>query len=295
MPDPQPDEDDDWDDDELLLFDEEILDDERPEAADLASLPALPLLAEVPKTVLATLMLRSELIDLKDGEALIRVGEPADALFTIVEGHANVMVPGVGTPVPLEEGAVIGEACLLDHVERRADVLASGRLRALRIPKALLDEIVADHPVVGDLLLELLSRRLISNLLLTSEVFAAFDPQTRKDVSKLFELRRAEGGTQLLAVGKRSDGLYVPLLGNLTVDPNGSEPMDIGPGHLIGMRSLITREPSELDCVAKTDVLALRLPSSRFTELAALYPPVLAHLSLLASQPVSSLGESIHG
>src|SRR5690606_7008881 len=129
---------------------------------------------------------------------------------------AEVRVPGAELePVPLGEGEILGETCLFPGVTRRADVVAKSALTVLSIGSEALRAIVAEHEKVGDVLYELLSKRLLANLLKTSELFSAFDPSTRSELAKLFELRRAAPGTLLFERDKRSDGMYVPLLGAL--------------------------------------------------------------------------------
>ncbi|MBO6938096.1 MAG: cyclic nucleotide-binding domain-containing protein [Deltaproteobacteria bacterium] len=248
-----------------------------PTASLLAQLPAMPLFSDVSRETLAVLLGDSEHVIVPDGEALLKTGEASDALYVITSGHADVHVPGLHHPIPVDEGDVIGETCLLDDVQRRADVVARGDLEALRLPKAVLDACVKEDPALEGLLLELLGRRLLTNLMKTSPIFAGFDPSTRVELAKLFEIRRADEGTVLLEKGKRGDGLFVVLLGEIETDEEVAKA-----GGVFGHASLLTREPSEVGAVAKTDALLLRMPARRFNELAALYPPALMAISELA-------------
>ena len=95
------------------------------------------------------------------------------------------------------------------------DIIACGRVRTLRIDKLLLDELVERHPPLGDVLLEILCRRLIATLLRTNPIFTAFDETIRREIAGLFEVRRAFEGTKILEAGKRADGLYLPLHGRV--------------------------------------------------------------------------------
>ncbi|MCA9611787.1 MAG: cyclic nucleotide-binding domain-containing protein [Polyangiales bacterium] len=271
--------------DDVLFFDVEE-EPRRRTAEDLAALPATPLLAELPKSVLQRLLGEAELLELEAGKLLIEVGQPSDALFLLVEGGVAVHVPGsTEAPIELGEGELVGESCLLDEVSRRADVVvAPGGLSALRIAKTTLDALVEEHPPLHDLLLELLGRRLLANLLLTSPVFAGFDADTKRELAALFQLRSAARDTRLVERGKRGDGLYCVLLGAL--EARGEASRRLGPGTVLGQRSLITRQPSSVDVVCATDTLLLRLPAARFNELAATYPPVLMYLSELAAGPI---------
>jgi len=250
---------------------------EDPTASVLAQLPAMPLFSEVARDTLATLLGEAEHVVVADGEALLRTGETSDALYVITAGHGDVNVPGLHHSIPVDEGDVIGETCLLDDVQRRADVVARGKLEALRLPKSVLDACVEQDDALEGLLLELLGRRLISNLMKTSPIFAGFDAPTRIELAKLFEIRRADEGTVLMEKGKRGDGLYVVLLGEVTTDEEVAKA-----GGVFGHAALLSREPSEVSAVAKTDALLLRMPARRFNELAALYPPALMAISELA-------------
>lgn len=250
----------------------------RRRSEDLAKLPAMPLFAEVPPEAVSLLLRECTLVELQEDELLIRTDEPADALYIICEGEAQVQASIREQPLRVVEGDVVGTSCLLDDVTRRANVCATSPLSALRISKATLDATVKAHPEVGRVLEELLSRRLVANFLQTSPMFAAFDSESRQQLARLFELRSAKFGTQLLEKGKRSDGVYVVLIGQLAVSDDL-----LGPGGIVGQRSLLVHEPSEdtVECV--TDVMLLRLPRERFAELASLYPPVLATLTELIS------------
>ena len=257
-----------------------------PSAQELAHLPSISLFAEVPQEVLSTLVRESRLIDLEDGQTLIEAGTTADALYALIEGSVDLMRGSDDEPVALWEGDVVGVSCLLSHVNYDADAVARGRVRALRISKLLLDRLVSEVPEVEDILLEVLGRRLVSNLVRTSSMFTAFDDQTRIEVANMFEVRRAAAGMTLLVCGKRTDGLYIPLLGSLrAIGANGQEIGQVKLGRALGQRSLITKAPSPVTVEAITELLVLRMAASRFRELTAKHPNVVSHLEELARRP----------
>ncbi|RLB47942.1 MAG: hypothetical protein DRJ42_24325, partial [Deltaproteobacteria bacterium] len=254
----------DVDSDDLVFLD---LDEEPERVAPerLAQLPSMPLFAEVPEEVLRSMLADAELVVLNAGDALMKAGDPSDALFVMVEGQVEVQFAQrrAGEPILLGEGDIVGESCLLDDVHRRADVIATSPAQALRIPKTTLDALVATHEELGDVILDLLGRRLIANMLQTSPVFASFDPSNRADLAALFELRRAAEGLVLVEANKRSDGLYCTLLGDLELFV-GNETRRVGPGIIFGQRTLISQQPSRLGVRCASDVLLLRLPAQRF-------------------------------
>ncbi|MGF1469217.1 MAG: cyclic nucleotide-binding domain-containing protein [Sandaracinaceae bacterium] len=261
--------------------------------ARLAMMPSFGLFSDVEKATLARLMKDATLVELPDGTPVVEAGEPADALYCIVDGQARVVVPGEpdqAEPRLLSEGDVFGESCLLDQAERAADVLVKGALVALRIPKDGLDRAVHADARLREVLFELLTRRLVANLLTTSPLFGAFDPEQRRELAGRFALRSLEPGAVLLAAGKRPDGLYLLLTGDVALEEPGGARGTAGPGAILGQRSLLHREPAQLTVTAARPSIVLRLPATRFSTFAALYPPALDHLTRLAAEPAPLLG-----
>ncbi len=254
----------------------------RPSAATLAQLPSMPLFAEVPLHILRTLVQESTLVDVEDGGRLTTSGTSAEALYVLIEGNA---VGRRGTDVLdllLGEGDLAGVSCLLSDVRYGADVIACGRVRALRISKVLLDALVRQHPPFGDVLLEVLSRRLIATLLRTNPIFTAFDESTRRQIARLFEVRRALAGTRLVEAGKRSDGMYLALHGRVIVkSASGRRLGQLELGRAIGQDSLLTREPSRITIEAASDLLVLRMPVPRFSELLMKRPDIVQRFQRL--------------
>ncbi len=254
----------------------------RPSASTLAQLPSMPLFAEVPRLILEALVRESTLVDAEDGQRLVTAGMIADALYVIVEG---TVVGRRGTDMRtmlLGEGDVAGVSCLLSNVNYGEDVMACGRVRALRISKQLLDQLVAKHRPFGEVLMEILSRRLIATLVRTNPIFTAFDETTRRAIARLFEVRRALAGTRILEAGKSADGLYIPLHGRVvTRRADGQRIGDMELGIAIGQESMLMRQPSLVTVEAASDVLALRMPAAQFSDLLLKRPDVVQHMQIL--------------
>jgi CRP-like cAMP-binding protein len=255
-----------------------------PDAEREACLPLLPLFAEAPKEALAQLTRDSELVRLTDGDVVIRRGDPADALFGIVEGAVRVRVPGLSPErwPRLAAGDMFGEACLLSSEPRRADVVAEGELLALRIPKPTLSYLVRVHEGLADVLFELMTRRLVANLMHTSGLFAELGPSERREVAAELELRRARGGTDLLKLGEGADALFITITGHVEVTERGSGPPRVeGAGVMFGHATLLDQQPSGIGVRARETLLALRLPREAFARVAMQHPAMLMRLSEL--------------
>ncbi len=254
---------------------------QRPSAAALAQLPSMPLFAEVPRHILAVLLKKSTLVDVADGQRLTTSGTSAEALYVLVEGNAVGSRDGDHQNLLLGEGDIAGVACLLSNVSYAEDVIACGRVRALCIDKLLLDALVREHPPFGDVLLEVLSRRLIATMLRTNPIFTAFDKQLRAKIAHLFEVRRGEPGTRLVEAGKRSDAMYLPLHGRLIVRaPNGRRLGAMELGLPLGQDSLLTREPSRITVEASSEVLVLRMGVEHFSALLMKRPDIVQRFQL---------------
>jgi CRP-like cAMP-binding protein len=259
-----------------------------PSADALASLPAFPLFADAPRAALGALVRGADVIELPHGAIVVRQGQPAEELYAIVEGAVRVVIPGLETSAQpiFGEGELFGESCLLEHEPRKADVVVEGRLFALRISRAVLRQVVEEHPAAGEVLFALMTRRLVGNLLQSSSLFTAFDPASRRELGRLFEVRRAARGACIVEEGKKSDGLYIPLTGRLELRSRKNEHADVaGPGTVIGQETLLTQAPSEYTATAAKEMALLCLPAASFGRVASQYPPVLAHLAELAADP----------
>ena len=261
-----------------------------PPARKLSQLPLFPLFAEVSQEALIELVKGSEVIELPDASVVMRRGDPADALWGIVEGSVEVVVPGQRARTTLAEGDVFGESCLLAGETRYADVVVRGHLLAIKVPRHVFNPIVAMYPRLAEVLIELLTRRLLGNLLQTSPLFQEFDGRGRQELARKFEIRRAPRGTVLAAAGKAMDGLYVNLTGKLEVSYADGRPSEQHEsGTMFGQAGLLTNAASDITVRALANMLVLRLPAAAFHAIAMQYPGMLAHLSELAGSSVARI------
>ena len=66
------------------------------------------------------------------GAAIVRLGEPGDTFYVILDGHALV-VRETGRPLKLHAGDFFGELALIENAPRSADVIATDNVTALTI------------------------------------------------------------------------------------------------------------------------------------------------------------------
>ena len=124
----------------------------------------VPMFAEIEPAKLKLLAFMSERVGFDPGKRLMRQGDPADAAYLIIDGHAEVIVetpagPVVATPGPNE---IVGEMGILCDVPRNATVCAKDRVVALRISKEPFMRMVREFPTMAVSIMQELADRLAS-------------------------------------------------------------------------------------------------------------------------------------
>ena len=171
---------------------------------------------------------------------VVRRGDPADALFGIVDGAVRVIVPGLGPDAQprLCAGDIFGEASLLGSEPRRADVRAEGALTALRIPKHTLTQLVRLHPGLGDVLFEMLAAPACESAAHLARVRGARAGRTARSGRRIRAAARARRHG-LLVPGKRADALYITLTGQVEVRVPGAAARVEDAGMMFGHASVL--------------------------------------------------------
>jgi len=105
----------------------------------------------------------SERLTYDAGQILIKVGEMADAAYVIIEGEAEISVPGPRGPVVVNtigKNEVIGEIAIFIDLPRTATVTAMNKVEVLRISKDLFVNVVRQNPDAAIELIKVLATRL---------------------------------------------------------------------------------------------------------------------------------------
>ena len=99
----------------------------------------------------ATLAERAEIRDTAAGDVLCRAGDPADSIFVLMQGRADVRLPGASDDAStqvllahLRAGAVVGERALFEAGTRSADVVCTEACRVLILSGAVLATILRE-------------------------------------------------------------------------------------------------------------------------------------------------------
>ena len=122
--------------------------------------PLLQELADIERPLLQSIMQECAF---DPGEIIFHEGEPGEAMYVIRAGQVAVIKGSFETPTWLGyrgPGEIIGEMALLEHAPRSASVVALEPLRMLRIHHHDFQELIQDHPAIGQNIMEMLSTRL---------------------------------------------------------------------------------------------------------------------------------------
>jgi CRP/FNR family transcriptional regulator, cyclic AMP receptor protein len=99
---------------------------------DVSLLKTIPLFAEVPDDKLRKIAPFAETDEFAEGQVVVKEGGYSNHFFAIEEGTAKVERDGEHV-ADLGPGDVFGEQGLLEKQERSATVIASSRLRVIKI------------------------------------------------------------------------------------------------------------------------------------------------------------------
>jgi CRP-like cAMP-binding protein len=109
----------------------------------------VPLFAELPPQDLQPIAAIAEEQAFTDGDAIVRQGDPGDAMHIIVDGDVSVVVDderGAKTVARRSSGDVVGEMALITNEPRIATLIAHDRVRVLSIGRAQFEAILRERP-----------------------------------------------------------------------------------------------------------------------------------------------------
>jgi CRP-like cAMP-binding protein len=125
----------------------------------------VPIFADIEPAKLKLLAFMSERVGFDPGKRLMQQGDPADAAYLIIDGHAEVVLETPAGPVivaTLGPNVLVGESGILGDVPRNATVRAKDRLIALRISKEPFMRMVREFPSMAVSIMQELAHRVDS-------------------------------------------------------------------------------------------------------------------------------------
>lgn len=258
----------------------------------------LPLFSALEPEPLRALISAFEMITVPAGKEVILEGEEGAEAYIVARGELEVRrrTPDtedghVGEPVTLARltnGALFGEMALLSRAPRAASVVAC-RPSILLVARRDALEIVAEkRPEVGIELAAHCRRRMVANLVRTSPILVAVNPNERPALVERFETKVFEKGDKLIAEGQDTSGLHLIASGEVAIVGHESGESfvlsTLATGDVVGEVALVLRRKANADVVAVHPTVTLHLPREDFLVLIREHPAILQTLYLLAVQ-----------
>lgn len=136
-----------------------VQDEAAPEAEAASALPPQsPLFSAFSEGELQAVIARFQLLSFAPGDIVVSEGQPGDSLFVLTTGSLKAFVrdqSGRNVEVrELPEGSFFGEVSILTAKPRSATITCASPCELLELDRAALDEIVAQHPRVRDIIRE---------------------------------------------------------------------------------------------------------------------------------------------
>lgn len=136
----------------------------QPLEKDVETLRNIPLFAGLPTARLKLIAYTAEVVHFEPGEDVVSQGEPADAVYILTEGEAEVWLRDVdGREVRLAtmgKNSLFGEAAVICKGRRTATVRARDRVVAFKISANVFLDLVRQSPDIGMQVMTVLAQRL---------------------------------------------------------------------------------------------------------------------------------------
>lgn len=258
------------------------------------SLPPTPLLNGLSGQQLETLVGYMTLSTLKQGDVVVDAGDPADALYWIARGSAEVSKDDklLGE---LQSDAFFGEIALVGASSRTARVACLQDSVIIEIPSSAIGELALKAPKLASVLAGYARSRLLSNVMRTSELFRRLNSDERRSLLLGFETRFAEADEFLITSGEENNSLFVLVSGRCEVRDGGEVLTSLEVGDGFGEMSMLGRKEATYDVVAVVPTLLLHVSRDKFDEIAMAHPELLAEVyKLLVAREKENRDALVH-
>jgi CRP-like cAMP-binding protein len=131
---------------------------------DVETLRNIPLFAGLPTPRLKLIAYTAEVVRFAAGEVIVQQGDPADAVYIVTEGEAEVRLrDNEGHDVLLAtmgRHSLFGETAVLSRGRRTATVLAKGPVTTFKISAKVFLDLLRQSPDIGMQVMSVLAQRL---------------------------------------------------------------------------------------------------------------------------------------
>ncbi|MBN1962213.1 MAG: cyclic nucleotide-binding domain-containing protein [Deltaproteobacteria bacterium] len=252
----------------------------------------MPLFCELDQEGFIETVKRLRYRRLAAGSKIMSEGAKGDSLVIIVSGHALVQ-KGEITLATVGAGVVLGEMAIITGALRTATVIAKEEIEIFELTRADVEKLALEKPKIAEELVNYARKRLLSNLLRTSALFAHFNDETRYSLLDRFSRIGFNPGTKIINQGTPGQGLYVIATGEVEVsvakdDGDSVVVANLGPGEVVGEIALLHDQPTTATVTARGNVGALFLPRDEFQQVVSANPEVREYLSSLSNDRLAA-------
>lgn len=233
----------------------------------------MPRLEAADGALFAALAARFERIVVDAGQAILRVGEAADALYLVESGLVEVWQKARWKRVliaTLGPGAMFGEMGLLRaDGTRQANVSAVDRTTLLAVSARTVRALRDDHPVLDAALAELADSRERALALALCPQLRVLDGEAQAELLGRMETLVLDRQDVLFAEGDAGDACYLVTRGALDLRRRGPDGRSrtvavARPGSLLGEVALMTDAPRNASAIATEPTRLARLGRDAF-------------------------------
>jgi CRP-like cAMP-binding protein len=255
-------------------------------------LSPIPLLSELAREDFAAVLQTVTLVRRREGDLVLRQGEPGASFFMVARGDLAVLRENPGGQLQplatLHEGALFGEMALLSRSPRSAHVRATSAADLLEFHVEALGQASRGAATIARALDKFTRERLVSNLIGTSPLFRPLDRTQRLDLVRRFVGHEVAAQTDLIREGEPGRGLYVVLHGSVDVSKRDGDQKvllaTLGAGDVFGEMSLLNGAPATATVTAAQRSTVLLLAREYVERLMTSIPHMRQYLESLGDE-----------
>ena len=234
----------------------------------------------------------------QQGAVVFREGSPADALYIISDGKADVVKEGPeGEQTVLARlgaGDYFGEIGLLQDRPRTATIVAGSKLETIVLDRQAFVALVGETDLTSGEIAAVMHRRLVSNAL--AAALPELGVQQIGQASSGFEMITVEPGQEIVRQGTPAEHFYIVVQGTVEVvnqHPDGRELAlaSLAEGDFFGEIGLLQGQPRNATVRAASDqqVTTMRLGREDFLSMVSDSDATSAQIALTMAERLTEL------
>ncbi len=221
------------------------------------------------------------------GEVIFTSGAVSDALYIIDQGFVRLVA---GDPASrqatalatLGQGSLLGEAEFLRASEHSVSAVAASEVVLLSLTDQSLRNLIHANPQIGIRLSQNFGDQIVQmeeylgNRLASTEALGELPHNVLRTVAHYLRPLEIASGQALYNTGERPKGLFIVESGAIKLLPDANAPetdvRQAGPGHVLGIMSILTNKPYSRTAQVEEDSLVWFLPADDFHKISSHHP-----------------------